>query len=116
MDTFWQDVKYALRMLVKKPGFSLVAVLTLALAIGANTTIFTLINAIFLNPLPVRDASTLVDVHTTDKKNTVANFVLLPMSYLNYQDYAKQSDVFTGLGAFTNVPMTLSGQGEPKQL
>ena len=116
MDTLLQDIRYAMRMLIKKPGFSFVAVLTLALAIGANTTIFTLINAVFLNPLPVRDASTLVEVNTVDAKNAVANFERMPISWENFKDYETQNDVFSGMTAFQGVPLTLSGRGEAQQL
>jgi hypothetical protein len=60
MSTFLQDLKFGVRLLTKAPGFTLVAALSLALGIGANTTIFTLINAVLLNPLPVADPSQLV--------------------------------------------------------
>ena len=83
MDTFLADLKYSVRMLIKRPGFSAVAVLTLALAIGANTTIFTLINAVFLHALPVADAPTLVDMWTVDAKNTFANFRRIQTSWDN---------------------------------
>ena len=63
------DLKYGLRMLVASPGFSLVAVLSLALGIGANTAIFSLINAVLLRPLPVEDAASLMTVSTTDQRN-----------------------------------------------
>ena len=116
MDTFWQDIRFALRALARRPGFAVVGVLTLALGIGANTTIFTLVNALLLNSLPVHDVSRLVDLFTTDQKNKIANFNLLPVSYVNFQDIAKMSDCFTDLVANTNQPLTLSGRGEPKQL
>ncbi len=70
MSTFLQDLRYGLRLLLKAPGFTVVAVLSLALGIGANTTIFTLINAVLLNPIPVEQPSTLVSVYTTDEHNT----------------------------------------------
>ena len=67
MDNFWKDFRYSLRTLVRSPGFTIVAVLSLALGIGANATIFTLINSVFLNPLPVEATSELYAVFTTDE-------------------------------------------------
>ncbi len=117
MGTLLQDLKYGLRVLAKNPGFTAVAVLTLALGIGANTAIFTLVNAVLLNPLPVQNISRLAQVDTTDKKTQLglANATRLGVSYPNYRDYAQQARSFTGLAAYMPVTMTLSGQGEPKQ-
>src|SRR5690242_1404182 len=112
MTTFIQDLKYGLRMMAKNAGFTLVAVLTLGLGIGANTAIFTIFNAVLLNPLPVKDAARLVELDTTDKKTLVAlgNATRLGISFPNYQDYARQAGVFSGLAAFTGpLPLTLSG-------
>jgi predicted permease len=118
MTNFLQDVKYGLRVLIKSPGFTIVAVLTLALGIGANTAIFTIVNAVLLNPLPVTDAFRLVQLDTTDKKTMVAlgNATRLGISFPNYQDYAQQANVFSGLAAFTGpFPLTMSGGEKPKQ-
>ncbi|HET7840662.1 MAG TPA: ABC transporter permease, partial [Terriglobia bacterium] len=118
MHTLAQDLKYSLRMLVKNPGFTLVAVLSLALGIGANTSIFTIVNAVLLNPLPVKEVPRLVQLDTTDKKTlvTAANFTKLGLSFPNYRDYAQQVDPFAGLAAFQPTGLTLSGRGpEPKQ-
>jgi putative ABC transport system permease protein len=118
MNTLAQDLKYSLRVLVKNPSFTLVAVLSLALGIGANTSIFTIINAVLLNPLPVKDVPRLVQLDTTDKKTmvTVANATKLGLSFPNYRDYAQQADVFSGFAAFQPTVLTLSGRGpEPKQ-
>ncbi len=71
MQTLWQDIRYAVRMLAKSKAFSAIAILSLALGIGANTTIFTVVNAILLHPLPVKDISRLVEVDTVDTKTVV---------------------------------------------
>ncbi len=112
METLWKDLRYGLRMLLRNPGFTSVAVLSLALGIGANTTIFTLINAIFLQPLPVAHADRLVSVFTTDEKNPG----MLPTSFPNYEDYRDKNQVFEGLASFTFLPLSLSGDGQPEQI
>jgi len=119
MHTFWQDVRYSLRMLRKNPGFAAVAVLSLALGIGANTTIFTVVNAILLNPLPVKNIARLVEVDTIDSKTlvTAANATKLGMSYPNFQDYARENQVFASVGCLVGpLPLTWSGGAEPRQI
>jgi macrolide transport system ATP-binding/permease protein len=117
--TLWQDVRFALRILIKNPGFSAIAILSLALGIGANTTIFTVVNAILLNPLPVKQISRVVQVDTVDTKTrvTAANVTKLGMSYPNFQDYARVSKLFSGLSCIVGpLPLTWSGGAEPKQI
>ena len=118
METLLQDVKYGARMLRKNPGFSAVAVLSLALGIGANTTIFTVVNAVLLNPLPVREASRLVQMDTVDAKThvTAARFTRMGISFPNARDYRDKNDVLTGLAAWTISPVTWSGGSEPRQI
>src|SRR3984957_2673163 len=118
MHIFWQDVRYSLRMLRKNPGFAAVAVLSLALGSGANTTIFTVVNAILLNPLPVADIASLVQIDTIDTKTvvTAANSAKLGMSYPNCQDYQRQNRALSGISCVGFAGLTWSGEGDPKQI
>jgi predicted permease len=116
METLIQDVRYGARMLLKNPGFTLVAVLSLALGIGANTTIFTLINAVLLHPIPVREPETLVSIFSTDEQNKNSLFNVLNISRMNYEDFRDQNDVFEASAAYLGAPVSLSGGGDPEQL
>jgi hypothetical protein len=108
----FQDVRYGLRMLVKSPGFSTIAVLSLALGIGANTAIFSLVNAVLLRPLPVTDSARLLTVSTTDQKNP-GN---LPLSHLNFNDLRSQNSAFTDMAAFTFNQVNYSAGRESEQI
>src|SRR5258708_3007680 len=118
MENFWQDVRHGARVLRKSPSFSLVAVLSLAMGIGANTTIFTVVNAILLHPLPVKEISQLVELDTIDAKTHVgfANATKLGLSFRNLQDYQQQSEVFGGLTCIMPTLLTWSGGSEPRQV
>jgi predicted permease len=113
MQTLMQDLRYALRELAKSPGLAATAVISLALGIGANTTIFTLINAVFLNPLPVSRVSEPLAVLTVDSTNPG----VWTVSYPNYRDFRDENQVFSGLAAysFPNL-LAMSASGEqPEQ-
>jgi predicted permease len=113
METLLKDIRYGLRMLVKNPGFTAVAVVSLALGIGANTAIFSIINSFLLAPLPVAEPGRLVSVFTTDQKNPGP----LPVSHYNFLDYRDKTDVWDGLLAFNFAAVNLNrGSGESKQL
>lgn len=112
MNTLLQDVRYAVRVLRQSPGFILVAVLSLGLGIGANTAIFSLIDAALFRPLPVEQPDRLVSIFTTDKKNP-GN---LPMSHLNYLDYREHNGVFSDVAAFTFGQMNLTTGSEAEEV
>src|SRR5256884_8827367 len=115
MATFLHDLKYGARLLAKAPGFTAVAALSLALGIGANTTMFTLINAVLLNPLPVEDPSQLASVWTTDERNQNSALGFLQLSPMNYKDLRDKNEVFSGLAAHSGRPLNLTGgTGDPR--
>src|ERR1700686_1954207 len=111
MTTFLQDLRYAIRRLVKSPGFTIVAVLTLALGIGANTAIFSFIDAVLLKPLPYPDADKIVLVWEKppdSERNGI--------STLNFLDWKNQNTVFTARAAQTGASATLTGVEVPVEL
>jgi predicted permease len=120
LETFTQDLRTGVRLLRNHSGFTLVAVVSLALGIGANTAIFTIINAVFLHPLPVEEASQLAEMFTRDTKtvNVNANIQLTATSLPNYEDYRDQNTVFSGLAGVTSfpIPMNWGGRAQPEQL
>ena len=113
MGTLVQDLKYGLRMLAKNPGFTAVAVVTLALGIGANTAIFSVVNAILLRTLPYKEAERLVVVWETEPSGP-GN--LYPDTSPDFEDWRKQNKVFENIGAATRSAAALTGISEPMQL
>ena len=114
------DLRYAIRTLIKAPVFTMAAVLSLALGIGANTTIFTLLNTLFLNPLPVEKPSELVGVLTVASRNATQFGNLLPLSYPNLKDFRERNDVLSDLAGYS-PPLALSLSvpgtgGEPQRV
>jgi predicted permease len=116
METLWQDVKFACRTMVKAPAFTAVAVLSLALGIGANTTIFTILNAVLLSPLPMERPSELVAAYTTEQNAPGFIGGTLPISNLNFRDYRDRNAVFTDMAGYTfGQPVSMVTDGEPQQ-
>jgi predicted permease len=117
MDRLWQDIRYGFRSLRRSPALTATAVLSLALGVGANTTMFTLMNTLFLNPLPVARPSELVAVFTLDSKNPTRFGNLLPVSYPNLADFRAQNDVLTDLAGYSApLPLSLSTDGAPERV
>jgi len=112
MQTLLQDFRYALRQLRKSPGFTAVAVLTLALGLGANSAIFSVIDAVLLRPLPFSVPSRLVVVKPTEpgRRDDVG------VSYPTFLDWRARNHVFEGLSVFREDDFTLTGRGEPAHL
>jgi predicted permease len=111
MMNFWQDVRYGVRMLFKNPGFAAIAILTLALGIGANTALFSVVNGVLLNPLPFPEPDQLYAVYYTTPA-----FGHSSISYPNFLDWQKQNHSFSALGAFRAEDLNLTGSGEPERL
>ncbi len=111
MSNFFQDVRYALRMLAKNPAFAAVAVFTLALGIGANTAIFSVVNSVLLRPLPYDHSDQLV--HLAERHPT---YEVMSISYPDFLDWRAQNRVFESFGVFRYADYNLTGRGEPEQL
>ncbi len=111
MDTLYKDIRYAIRSLAKRPGFAVIAVITLALGIGANTAIFSLVNTVLLRPLPVPQPEQIVSVALRGKSDSILAF-----SYPNYKDFRDRNQVLSGLLAYRFVPMSLSRDGANERI
>src|SRR5262245_13092647 len=114
MQTLWLDLRYGARMLLKKTGFTLIAVFTLALGIGANTAIFSVVNSVLLRPLPYPNAERLMTIWEDHRaRNGPVNEWTSPPGFEDWRDQAKS---FDHVVALQNWQPTLTGQGEPEQL
>jgi hypothetical protein len=112
MTSFWQDVRYSLRMLVKAPGYAAIAILTLALGIGANTTIFSWINSTLLNPIP--GLATPSEVVSLSLGRGADN--PFPFTYPDFEAMRDGQHSFAGLTGSNPTPMSLTGKGKPERV
>ena len=113
IEDLWQDFRFGLRSLLKRPGFTAIALLALALGIGANTAIFSLVNAVILQPLPYRDPDRLISVYGTRNRSTQGS--VGPTDFLDYRSQNKTFEQFAASGSMM-LPMNLTGSGEPERL
>ncbi|MEJ2701237.1 MAG: ABC transporter permease [Sedimentisphaerales bacterium] len=111
MKTIWQDIRYGARMLTKRPGLTLTAMVVLALGIGANTALFSVVRSVLLSPLPFTDAEQLVLVQTSWSGGGTGS-----VSGPDYVDWAERNQVMEGLCAFDTCRLSLTGAGEPLAL
>lgn len=111
VEVLLQDLRYGMRMHRRNPGFTIVAVITLALGIGANTAIFSIVDGVLLNPLPYPHPEQLITVHESK-----ANFQYGSVSYPNFRDWQKDNQVFSGLAARRSSAFSLTGMGDAEQL
>src|SRR5689334_1429347 len=111
-----QDIRYGYRMLLKRPSFTLIVVLTLALGISANTTIFSAIHAVLLNPLPYKDPQRLMVVWETNKQLGPEMWDRNEVTIGNFLDWRSRNQVFDQLGALFPTDMNLTGVGEPQRI
>jgi hypothetical protein len=107
------DLRFAWRTLTKTPAFAAIAILTLALGIGLNTAIFSLINDLFLRGLPFNEPERLVHMYSNARER---NLLELAVSIPRFQYYREAQQIFDGFGGENNVPFTLTGLGDPVQL
>jgi len=107
MRTLLQDIRFSIRMLLKNPGFAAIAILTLALGIGANTALFSVVNGVLLNPLPYPHSEQLVTVY-----GKTPGFARAPISYLNFLDWQRATRTFSSMALYRNEPYNLTGTAE----
>ena len=113
MDMIWQDLRYGWRMLWRSPGFAIVAILTLGIAIGANTAIFSIVHGVLLRPLPFPDSEKLAIIWETDVNRSVTHGTASAAEFLDWQ---KMNRNFEQLGAWQALFYSLTGDGEPEQI
>lgn len=113
METLWQDIRYGLRMLRRNPGFAVVAILTLAIGIGANVAIFSVINGILLRPLPFPESQRLVTIWETDTNRNVVRGTASPAEFLDWQ---QMNHSFENLSGSRVLYLTITGSGDPERV
>ena len=116
MQTLWQDLRYGLRTMARAPGFTAVAILTLALGIGSNTAIFSVANAVLLRPLPFYEPDRLMQVWHTPPQASFPGIPTFAVSPANFLDWRSQNQTFEDMAAYGFGRYTLTGTGHPEAI
>ncbi|MGD0893499.1 MAG: ABC transporter permease [Terracidiphilus sp.] len=111
MNTLLQDVRYACRTLLKSPGFAAIAILTLALGIGANTALFSVVNGVLLNPLPYPHSAQLIAIYEKNAGTSQA-----PINYLNFLDWERETKTFSSMGIYRHQDYNFTGSGHAERV
>src|SRR5678816_3827258 len=111
MNTFWQDIRYGARMLLKNPGVTIIVIVALALGIGANTAIFSVVNAVLLRPLPYQESERLIFLN---EKSPVLDE--MSISYPNFLDWREHNQTFEKMGVYNRASYNLTGAGEAERI
>src|SRR6185295_17248481 len=113
MRMIWQDIRYGVRVLLKNPTFTAVAIFVIALGIGANTAIFSVVNAVLLRPLPYAQPERLVKIFSVDTKRGGTSS---SVSFPNLADFSSQNDTFEAMAAYSDRSAELSGGAGPERI
>jgi putative ABC transport system permease protein len=116
MSALLQDLRFALRLLVKNPSFALIAAIIMALGIGANTAIFTIVNKVLLEPLPFRDVDRIVQVWHTPPQSSFPGITTFSISPANFLDWQRQNHVFESMALYSGASFDLTGTGKPESI
>src|ERR1700687_155624 len=113
METLFQDIRYGVRLLVHKPGVTVLAVIALALGIGASTAIFSVVNSVLLRTLPYANGNRLVMIWEQNRPRSRDRNVVSPANFL---DWREQNQVFQEMSAFYGSPYNVTGLGDPEEV
>ena len=113
MNTLLKDVRYSFRTLLKRPAFAVIVIATLALSIGANTAIFSVVNGVLLQPLPYPNSDRLLALRDSNNQTKQPDSQVAPGNFIEWQ---KQTKVFSALEAYRTVSYNLTGEGSPERL